>query len=102
MADLNSSEFIVSPEVIKGSPLGVELSDAQCARLASVVSASGLKQGDFLFDEGHKDDSLHVITRGTLDVVKSAGGDDLVSLQVLHEGDMVGELGFIEGLEAQA
>lgn len=102
MSEATSGAFIVSPEVIKGSPLGVELSDAQCQRLASVVTASGLQQGQFLFQEGHRDESLHVITRGALDVVKVTGGGAQVSLHVLHEGDMVGELGFIDGIEHSA
>jgi len=102
MVTLQSSEFIVSPEVIKGSPLGVELSDAQCERLAQVVTACGLKQGDLLFEEGRRDDSLHVITSGNLDVVKTTGGDAVVSLHVLHAGDMVGELGFVDGIEHSA
>lgn len=102
MVESNTSEFIVSPEVIKASPLGVELSDAQCRRLAEVVTACGLKQGELLFEEGHTDDSLHIITRGNLDVVKTTGGEALVSLHVLHAGDMVGELGFIDGIEHSA
>lgn len=102
MVDSTSSDFIVSPEVIKGSPLGGELSDAQCRRLAEVVTACGLKQGEFLFEEGRKDDSVHIITSGHLDVVKATGGEALVSLHVLHPGDMVGELGFVDGIEHSA
>ncbi|MGA7980238.1 MAG: cyclic nucleotide-binding domain-containing protein [Chromatiaceae bacterium] len=102
MSEATSGELTVSPDVIKGSPLGVELSDAQCKRLASVVTASGLEKGELLVEEGHKDDSLHVVTRGTFDVVKVAGGGALVSLHVLHEGDMIGQLGFIDGVEHSA
>ena len=102
MAQSNCEDYIVGPEVIKASPLGTELSDEQCGKLAEIVSECCLKQGEFLFEEGHKDDSLHVITKGTLDVVRSTGGNDLVSLHVLHEGDMVGALGFIDGIEHSA
>jgi CRP-like cAMP-binding protein len=35
-------------------------------------------------------------------VVKVTGGGALVSLHVLHAGDMVGELGFIDGVEHSA
>jgi CRP-like cAMP-binding protein len=35
-------------------------------------------------------------------VVKVAGGGALVSLHVLHEGDMIGQLGFIDGVEHSA
>jgi CRP/FNR family transcriptional regulator, cyclic AMP receptor protein len=102
MPEATSGEFTVSPEVIKASPLGLELSDAQCKRLASVVTASGLGEGQLLVEEGHQDDSLHVVTRGTFDVVKIAGGGVLVSLHVLHAGDMIGQLGFIDGVEHSA
>jgi CRP/FNR family cyclic AMP-dependent transcriptional regulator len=102
MSESTTSEFIVSPEVIKSSPLGLELSDAQCRRLAKVVSASGLRQGEMLFEEGQRDDALHIVTRGSFEVVKEAGGGDMVSLQVLHEGDMIGQLGFIDGVEHSA
>jgi CRP/FNR family cyclic AMP-dependent transcriptional regulator len=102
MSESISGEFTISPEVIKASPLGVELSDAQCLRLASVVTASGLEKGELLVEEGHQDDSLHVVTRGSFDVVKTAGGGAMVSLHVLHEGDMIGQLGFIDGVEHSA
>jgi CRP/FNR family cyclic AMP-dependent transcriptional regulator len=102
MPESTTSEFIISPEVIKTSPLGLELSDAQCRRLARVVSASGLRQGELLFEEGHRDDALHVITRGNFEVVKAAGGGDMVSLHVLGEGDMIGQMGFIDGVEHSA
>jgi CRP/FNR family cyclic AMP-dependent transcriptional regulator len=102
MPESTTSEFIVSPEAIKTSPLGLELSDAQCRRLARVVSASGLEQGELLFEEGHRDDALHVVTRGSFEVVKEAGGGDMVSLQVLHKGDMIGQMGFIDGVEHSA
>ena len=102
MSETTSSDFIVSPDAIKASPLGLELSDAQCTRLAAVVTASGLREGELLVEEGHQDDSLHVVTRGTLDVVKIAGGGHLVSLHILHAGDMIGQLGFIDGVEHSA
>lgn len=97
-----SDNVIVSAEIIKQSPLGAELDDEQCAQLSRVVSAVGLEQGNFLLEEGHKDDAIHVVTRGTLEVVKPTGGGDWISLQLLRPGDMAGELGFIDGIEHSA
>lgn len=94
--------FIVDARVIQRSPLGRELSLAQCEKLAAVVTALCLEKGMFLLEEGHKDDAIHIITSGELEVVKSAGGGDWVTLQLLRPGDMAGELGFIDGLEHTA
>ncbi len=99
MGDVNS---IVSAEVIKQSPLGAELDEQQCARLAEVVSVVGLEQGSFLLEEGHQDDAIHVVTKGTLEVVKPTGAGDWITLQLLRPGDMAGALGFIDGVEHSA
>jgi len=95
-------DFIVSKEIIKNTPLGGELTDPQCALLAAVVSSCGIKDGGFLIEEGQKDDAIHVLTKGRLEVLTRTGGGSLVTLQLLKEGDMVGEMGFIDGIEHTA
>ena len=99
---MSASKPIVSAAVIQQSPLGPDLSAEQCLALADVVSARGLERGMFLLEEGHKDNSLHVVTKGELEVVKPLAGGDWVTLQILREGDMAGELGFIDGFEHSA
>ncbi len=90
-------EFIVDTSVILNSPLGNELTAEQSARLAAVVSARCLEKGMFLLEEGHKDNSLFVVSGGELEVVKATGGGEWVTLQVLRPGDIAGEMGFIDG-----
>ncbi|MDJ0832724.1 MAG: cyclic nucleotide-binding domain-containing protein [Gammaproteobacteria bacterium] len=91
------SEFIVDTNVILNSPLGHELTAEQSGKLAEVVSARCLEKGMFLLEEGHKDNSLFVVSGGELEVVKATGGGDWVTLQVLRPGDLAGEMGFIDG-----
>jgi len=102
MTDKCVEDFVVSKETIKASPLGVELSDDQCEMLAEVTSACGIKDGSFLIEEGQKDDALHIITSGMMEAVSQTGGGDMVTLQVLRAGDMIGEMGFIDGVEHSA
>lgn len=84
-------------EMIRNTPLGTELSDSQCQELSEKVTLMGLKEGQFLIDEGQEDNSLYIIISGHLEVlIKSAYGD-LVTLHLLREGDMAGELGFLDG-----
>jgi CRP-like cAMP-binding protein len=67
-----------------------------------VVSARGLEKGMFLLEEGAKDDAIHLVTSGELEVVKSVAGGEWITLQLLRSGDMAGELGFIDGVEHSA
>jgi CRP-like cAMP-binding protein len=87
----------VAKALVKSSPLAVELSDEQCGILAAVIRVTGLRADEFLLEEGHIDDSLHVLASGKLEVVKIDKGGDYVTLHVLQPGDMAGELGFIDG-----
>lgn len=93
----DNNEAAVSPASIKASPLGAELSDAQCATLAAIAKKRRLGGGDVLLEAGTQDNTLHVVTQGVLEVVKQAGGGDWVTLKVIRPGEIVGELGFIDG-----
>lgn len=83
--------------LITTSSLGVDLSDSEAEILAALMVERQLEDGQFLFEDGTNDDSLHVILLGKLEVVKRTGGDDYSSLAVLREGELAGELSFIDG-----
>ncbi|MCB1802256.1 MAG: cyclic nucleotide-binding domain-containing protein [Gammaproteobacteria bacterium] len=88
---------IVSARAVRESPLGNELSDTQCRALAAVASAICLDQGMLLLEQGHVDDTLYIVISGSLEVFRESGGGETVTLQMLHDGDMAGLLGFIDG-----
>ena len=97
-----SEMSVVSTQAIRESPLGLEINDAQCAKLAQIASIIGLDVGAALLEEGHTDDTLYVVASGSLEVVKPSGGGDFVTLQLLHDGDMAGILGFVDGVSHSA
>ena len=102
MSDNACTNMAVSKAAIKDSPLGDELSDAQCDLLASAMTACGINDRAFLIEEGHKDDSLHVLTKGNMEVLSHTAAGEQVGLQILREGDILGELGFLDGIEHSA
>lgn len=79
------------------STLGPELSAAEAATLAGLMQTRDLVDGEFLFEEGNVDDSLYVLLNGKLEVVKRTAADGMASLAILREGDLAGELSFIDG-----
>ena len=81
------------------SSLGKELTKEEVSALAGMMTPQSLTDGDYLISEGTSDDSLHVLLDGKLEVVKKTGADETTSLAVLREGDLAGELSFIDGAE---
>ena len=86
-----------TPELIRDSSLGGELTEHEATTLAGLMAAHTLEDGEFLIKEGTRDNALHVLLEGRLEVVKLVGGNDEMSLAILKAGDMAGELGFIDG-----
>ena len=81
------------------SSLGAELSEHEADVLSGLMTSRELADGEFLIIQGTSDDSLHVLLEGKLEVVKSTGGGDVAGLAVLRDGDLAGELSFIDGHE---
>ena len=84
-------------KLINTSALGAELSDGDVEILSNLMHERQLADDEFLFEDGMNDDSLHVILAGKVEVVKRTGDDNFASLAVLRDGELAGELSFIDG-----
>lgn len=82
--------------LILQSSLGKELSDSQAEELSALMHSRDLVDGEFLFEEGATDNSLYVLVKGKLEVMKRTSMDAMASLAVLRDGDLAGELSFID------
>ena len=91
-----------SNELHSNSPFGAELAADEIKALAGVISTRQLKENEILIKEGATDDALHVVINGRLAATRNTGGDEYVTLHILHEGDMAGAMGFIDGTEHSA
>ncbi len=88
-----------SASLVLRSSLGAELSEDEARTLSGLMTPRELHDGEYLIEEGALDDSLHVLLEGKVEVVKHTGAGDISSLAVLREGDLAGELSFIDGHE---
>lgn len=82
---------------IASSMLGHDLTTDECEMLSAAVDTRTLSKGDILFDEGSKDDTLYILITGKLEVLKMITDTQSVSIDILKEGSMTGELSFIDG-----
>jgi CRP-like cAMP-binding protein len=84
-------------EALRKSRLAEELNDAQCRKLATVMTLHELADGDVIVQEGTPDNHMYVIDSGRLQVIKNAGQADAVVLNTLSAGEMTGELSWLDG-----
>ncbi len=89
-------------DALRTSRLGAELTDEQVRTLAGIVTFRDLPTGTVLVQEGTSDNHLYVIVSGVLGVIRNAGQENEVTLLSLDAGDLVGELGFIDGSQHYA
>jgi CRP-like cAMP-binding protein len=82
---------------ILNSLLGAEFTPEEAVELGGIMSWQKLADGDYLFREGTADDALHVLLEGKLEVVKQTGAGETASLAVLRDGELAGELSFVDG-----
>ena len=88
--------------IVKNSPFGKDLSEAQCQTLAAIIDIRHLKAGEALIAEGEVDHTLYVLISGKLSVVKTISGSQEEQLHVLTTGELTGTRGFLDGKEPNA
>jgi len=86
----------ITPEAIKNTNLGRELSLEQCAVLARACHLKRLESGETLFEEGQSDDELFIILSGRFAVSRDSGRGFSNTLHLLSPGDLAGESGFLD------
>jgi len=82
---------------IRALSITSDLTDEELDTLCDVMQHRVLKDGDILLTEGDTDHVLFGIASGRLEAVKDTGMGDHITLQVFKPGDIVGELGFLDG-----
>jgi len=89
-------------EVVRACPLAKEMTPAQTAVLAGLLSLEAFQAKQVLAREGTTDNHLYVVVDGSLGVVKHLGTPDETLLSTLNSGDFAHELGFLDGAERYA
>jgi CRP-like cAMP-binding protein len=88
--------------IIATSPLFVPVPEAERSALLARFSFRGLQPGDQIISEGEPVGALVLVLAGELVVQKEDPGGGVVSLSVLREGEVAGEIALLKGLRATA
>jgi signal transduction histidine kinase len=86
---------------LRTSPLFAELPDRDVTELAAGGRTLELPAGALVMAEGDRADALVVVLDGELEVTRDSGGARVL-LNVCTRGDLLGELGVLQGLPRSA
>ncbi len=76
-------------------PLFADLPDKELDQLVAALEIRDLKAGELLFREGDPGEHLYVVVKGQLQVLMGEGKPDELILNILREGEYLGEMSLI-------
>jgi CRP-like cAMP-binding protein len=71
-------------------------------RLAGIAREINLSHGDILFEQGDESDGLYVIGRGILRIYLTADDTREATINLLEDGEAIGEIALLDGLPRSA
>jgi Na+/H+ antiporter len=83
-------------DLCRGTPLFTALDQEGLERIADLAVEHVLAPGEMLFRENDRGDSMFIIARGAVHVIKRIDGEDVI-LDILGGGDILGEMALLTG-----
>ena len=77
-------------------PFFTDLPPEELDRLVTEMDIVNLKAGDILFREGDPGEHLYVVVNGELEILMAPDTDDELILNVLYQGEYLGEMSLIQ------
>lgn len=77
-------------------PFFAPLPPEELDRLVAELDVVHLESGEILFREGDPGEHLYVVVRGELEILMAPGTENELLLNLLHEGEYLGEMSFVQ------
>lgn len=77
-------------------PFFTDLPPDELDRLVAELDVVNLKSGEILFREGDPGEHLYVVVKGELEILMAPDTDNELVLNILHEGEYLGEMSLIQ------
>ena len=88
---------MVDPKMLRDLVFFSDLTDSELATVATVTKKQDFKLGDTVFKESEDGQSLFIIKKGEVKACKIAPDGDLFTLTIMKDGDIFGEMSFLDG-----
>ncbi|MFQ5735600.1 MAG: cyclic nucleotide-binding domain-containing protein [Thermodesulfobacteriota bacterium] len=88
---------MVDPKLLRELSFFLDLSDDELTTVATVVKKQNFKLGDTIFKESEDGQSIYIIRRGEVKACKIAPDGELFTLTIMKDGEIFGEMSFLDG-----
>ncbi len=85
----------MSVNLLSKIPLFADLPSAELDNLLILLDRKEMRDREILFQEGDPGENFYVVMNGELEVLKSPGQPEELLLNILREGEYLGEMGLI-------
>ncbi|MCK6540734.1 MAG: cyclic nucleotide-binding domain-containing protein, partial [Anaerolineales bacterium] len=86
----------MSTNLLAQIPFFTDLPSDELDRLLSELNVVNLQPGEILFREGEPGEHLYIVVKGELEILMAPNTSNELVLNVLHEGEYVGEMSLIQ------
>ena len=86
----------MSVNLLAQIPFFTDLPEEELDRLMSELEVVNLKSGQILFREGEVGENLYIVVSGELEILMGPETNDELVLNILHEGEYIGEMSLIQ------
>jgi CRP/FNR family transcriptional regulator, cyclic AMP receptor protein len=88
---------MVDPKSLREYMFFSDLSDDELSAVSKIVKRKDFKLGETVFRDSEDGNSLYLIKRGEVKACKTAPDGELFTLTLMKDGDIFGEMSFLDG-----
>lgn len=88
---------MVDPKVLRELSFFSDLSDDELSAISGIVEKKYFNSGDVIFKENDEGGGLYILRRGEVKACKTTPDGGLLTLMLMKDGDIFGEMSFLDG-----
>ncbi|OGP13942.1 MAG: hypothetical protein A2054_04625 [Deltaproteobacteria bacterium GWA2_55_10] len=88
---------MIDAKLLREVQFFADLTDTEVAAIAPIVNKKSFKTGETVFKESEDGQSLFIIRKGEVKACKTAPDGELFTLTIMKDGDIFGEMSFLDG-----
>jgi len=88
---------MVDPKLLRDILFFSDLSDGELDVVSRIVNKKNFKLGDTVFKESEDGASLYIIRKGEVKACKTSPDGELFTLTIMKDGEIFGEMSFLDG-----
>ncbi len=88
---------MIDPELLREQQFFADLTDDEVKVVAGVTRKASYNLGDTVFKETEDGQSIYIIKKGEVKACKTAPDGELFTLTIMREGEIFGEMSFLDG-----